>query len=251
MTAVAVGSGARNRRLNAYRTAKLLGGGADIERVQVLENRAVEFDLGDDVQRTGGGVDHGRAGDAHFGGDIAAKIQIRIGADRAAAGRDQALLPVQRARVGINRIHAVMLGGDVNDVMGAAADGHVGQIQRLGENRAVHRGGEEFAELAAVHVRRGEVGLLRVLPGSRIVVVVGRHVHLGVQRSRPQRQHRRDGYESVNTKSHGLSSLQSKTVAAKRLPQTIGSEYREPYSESPSTRHNRERDSRTNADITR
>lgn len=88
---------------------------------------AVELGLGDEVQGAGRAVDDRCSGDAYFGLAVAS-AEVGAAADGAAARRDQTRVPVNRARIGINRVDTVVLGGDVQYVVRPAADGHAGNI---------------------------------------------------------------------------------------------------------------------------
>ena len=184
--AVAIGGGAGYRCLNLHGAAELLAARADIECMQILQELAVELGLGNHVQGPGGDVYHRRAGDSHLIGDVAAP-QVRAAVDGAAAGGNQALLPIDRAQVRIDGKHAVVLRGDVNHIVRATADADVGQVERLGIRRPVQGDGEQLAELTAVHVGRSQRGLEGVLSGAGIVVVVRRDIDLCGRRSGVQR----------------------------------------------------------------
>ena len=71
-----------------------------------------------------------------------------------------------------------MLGRHVKNVVRSAVNGDIREIQRLGVDIAVHRLGEQLAELIAVHVRRSEDSLVCVLAGSGNIVVKRGHVYL-------------------------------------------------------------------------
>jgi hypothetical protein len=199
--AVAVGSGARVGGRDIDRAAELLSARADIERVQVLINGATDLGLGDDVQGVGRGVDDRRSRDTHFGGYVAA-AEIGTAVDRAAARRNQTHLPVNCARIGVDGVDAVVLGGDVQHIVRTAAQGHVGDVQRLGINGTVHGDGEEFAERGAVHVGGRENGLRGVFTRARVVVVIGRNRYLRVQGHGGEETCRGRDVAAPSTQSH-------------------------------------------------
>jgi hypothetical protein len=77
------------------------------------------------------------------------------------------------ARVGIKGVHGVILSCDIDDVVGAAANGHAGDVQRLGVDLPVDRVRKEFAESRGVDVGGSQQRLARILSRALIVVVVG------------------------------------------------------------------------------
>lgn len=98
---------------------------------------------------------------------------------------DQAGLP-QRRRVHsgvvvrIEGVNAVVLRGHVHYIVRAqAGDVHVGDVQRLGINIAVHRLRKQLAELTYVDVARGENRLAQVLPIAHVVVARSGYANLG------------------------------------------------------------------------
>ena len=79
------------------------------------------FDLGDDEEGSGDGIDDRRGGDAEFDLDVAG-ADLGLG-DGRGPGWEKGPLP-QRRRVmaggvvvGVKGVHAVVLGGDVDDIM--------------------------------------------------------------------------------------------------------------------------------------
>ena len=72
-----------------------------------------------------------------------------------------------------------MLGGDDQQIVSHAGDGHAGEVERFGIDQAVGGNVEELAEGGGVHVGQSESRLLAVEAGAGVVVVVGENV-LGV-----------------------------------------------------------------------
>ena len=72
--------------------------GAHINGVQILKEAGADLGLRHEIDRAGGGVDDGRAGDADLRNEIGA-IQVRAAADRHPVGGKQVVLPVDRAVV--------------------------------------------------------------------------------------------------------------------------------------------------------
>ena len=96
-------------------------------------------------------------------------------------------MPKLRAIISIECIDAVVLSRHVNDVVERGGDGHLGHVERLRVNVAVHRTSEELAELVDVDVGRIQYRLVQILSGTAHVVVVRGHRNLGLCRGRDQR----------------------------------------------------------------
>ena len=126
---VAPVAGADDARLNDDRAARTLAAVANVERVQPLDERAVLFGAGDEIHRLRQRVDDRRAADPDVVGEVpvgAARLTdvgARHGHD--AGGRVRVVdVPERRRRrgiVGVEGIHAVVVGGDVDDVANAEA----------------------------------------------------------------------------------------------------------------------------------
>lgn len=82
--------------------------------------------------------------------------------------------------LGIERVHAVVLGSYVYDVVRRIRRGNenVWNIERLGGLLSIQVLREELSKLARVHVRMSQDGLLRVLTRARVVVMVGQNTDL-------------------------------------------------------------------------
>ena len=140
---------ARHACLNDTRPAEFLRAARDVQRVQpmnISHHVGHHFSgFGLDVDGAGNRINDRRAGDADFRHEVAA-THIAAGNGRDARRRvDEADLPQRRGigarvAVGVERIHAVVLGGDIEHVVGAfAGNRHVGHDQRLGIDITVHR----------------------------------------------------------------------------------------------------------------
>src|SRR5205085_3246259 len=108
---------------------ELLGGSADIERVQILIKLAVELGLGQYIDSVGAQFNHRRAGNADLGHQVLTSDVIGA-ADRTATGRNEARLPVDRSVVSIDGIHAIVLGDYVENVVRPTVDVCIRNIQR-------------------------------------------------------------------------------------------------------------------------
>ena len=196
---------ARDRCLNVHGAAELLGTRSQVEHMQCLGGDAIRDRCGDDVEIVADRIDHGSARDADFGDDVVApRTDVRIAVDRPGAGRRQVALPVHRTRVGVERVDAVVLGRDVDDIVRAAGDRDLIHIQRLGKYVAVDGDGEQLAEGARADVARGESGLGGVLSRPGIVIVVRGHVHLGPNRRRQDgQQSGRDDRKPAERRAEG------------------------------------------------
>ena len=76
--------------------------------------------------------------------------------------------------VGVERVDAVLLRGDDDDVVGAAVDGDVRDVERLGEDGTIHlKTGFEESELPRIDSVRSQHRLVQVLTGAPPVIVVG------------------------------------------------------------------------------
>ena len=91
--------------------------------------------------------DRGR-GDSDLGRDLAASAIVGSGL----AGFESGDVPEVRAGVGVVGIDGGVLGGNDQQIVGNAGDGHGGQVEGLRVNQAVGGNGEELAESCGVHV---------------------------------------------------------------------------------------------------
>src|ERR1017187_10137500 len=84
-------------------------------------------------------------------------------------------MPELRAwlRVGVEGVHAVMLGGDENDVVGTAPDAQTGNPQRLRVGGSIHGTRKQLSEAAGGHRQGGQRKFVRVGAVARKIVVVG------------------------------------------------------------------------------
>ena len=165
--------GAINDSGDNHRPAKLFRSARHIEGMQTLDELPVLFGLGNQIKRPRGGIDDGSAGNPDFRVDVGA-THIGGGYRRnTAAGVDEAVVCQRIApRVGIDSEHAVVLRCDVQNVMSSARNVlYVGHIQRLRVYVSIHRDGEQFTELAGIHVRRRENSLLGILTRACVIIV--------------------------------------------------------------------------------
>jgi len=139
--AVSVGCRAWNRRLNEYRPPEFLGRSRDVDGVHILDQAATYLRFRHHIERSGGGIDHGSPGDPDLGYQVAAP-EIGAAVNRAAPGGNQADLPVDSSIARVNRVQAVVLGGDVKYVVSAACNIYVRKIKRLGVNPSIDGDGK-------------------------------------------------------------------------------------------------------------
>ena len=95
---------------------------------------------------------------------VAAGAEVGRAVDGGTAGRYQARLFIQRSRIRVDRVHAVVLGRDIDDVVRAAGNVHPRQIQRLRIHSTVDGHGKQLSELIAVDVGGSEEGLWMFCP---------------------------------------------------------------------------------------
>jgi hypothetical protein len=169
--------------------AEFLRARTHIQRVQpmdIIGGRAADFLRScHHVKGHGGGIDHGRAGDAEWR-IITAQTDIAAGHGRHAGGRiDETNLPKGRGiaagvAVGVEGKNAVVFGGGEDNVVRAfVGNSHRGHIKRLGINLAIDGAEEQQAESVGVDVSDGEIGLADVLACPRHIVVISQHIDLG------------------------------------------------------------------------
>ena len=153
------------------------------------------FGLGFDVNRARGDVDYRRAGDADLRNQIAAFPGVKGGHSRHTGCRiDETDLPERRrvcaeVVIRVKGVDAVVLGRDKQDVVSSfAGDGKIGQVERLGVNVPVDGLRKEFTETVYVDVRQREDRFVGVLPGPRVVVMVGQNVDIPLGRQAKARK---------------------------------------------------------------
>ena len=178
---VAAVAGPGHAGLNDDGAAGPLAAVANIERVQPLHERAVLLRPRDEVDRLGRRIDRGRAANPDVAGevDVGAAGLTDIGARHRqdAGGRVRVGDAPQRRRsggiVGIERVDAVVVGRDVDDVPDAdAGDVHAVDVQGLPVDLVVDGPLEQLAELADVDVGGREDRFRQVRAGPRRVVVL-------------------------------------------------------------------------------
>ncbi len=181
--AVRVASVARagHARLNQLRAARARGAGRDVDRVQPLREHAVLFRARHEVHRARGLIDRSGADDADVVDEVAigATGLADVGAlERQDVGRRIRVgdLPQRRGGrriVRVERVDAVVVGRDVDDVADADAGyGHAGHVQRLSVDLVVDRALKELAELTDVDGGRGQDGLIEIGAGAPVIVVL-------------------------------------------------------------------------------
>ena len=168
-----------HRSLDGHRAAGPLGPGGEVECVQPLHVHRGRggrrlLGPGHEIERAGGSVDHGGAGDPDLGDEIGAP-EVDARHRHHAGGSDEGERPERGGAQtrGVERVQGVVLGGHERHVMDPlAGDGHVPGEERLRVHLAIDREGGELPEGGRGHVGGGEDGL-RILPGARVVLVLG------------------------------------------------------------------------------
>src|SRR5207247_8664541 len=79
-------------------------------------------------------------------------------------------------------VHGISHGRDEHDVVALARNDEVGNDQWKSIDAVVHSPRKELAEVGGVHVGRGEHPLLKVGPGTPVVVLRHRHSDLPADR---------------------------------------------------------------------
>ncbi len=105
-----------------------------------------------------------------------------IGAgNRGSSVREQAGLPEGRPLdIGIKGVHGIVLGRDIDDVMGSLGRNRdTRHVEGLRIDLPIDRIGELFAKAGLVHHEREQNGLVHVLAGAGQIVVVGEHALRG------------------------------------------------------------------------
>src|ERR1039457_3300815 len=92
--------------------------------------------------------------------------------------------------IGIESVNAVMLRGDVHDVVSGIRrwNEHLRNIERLGGLHSIQTLREELSELHRIDVRRSQDHLTRVLTGAGIVVMLGQDGGLAERRGNAKQE---------------------------------------------------------------
>src|SRR5579859_5897052 len=170
-----LGSGAKLAVGDLHRASRLVGSGGDIKRVQHERKSAAVVERVHYVDCSAAGVNYRRTHDSRVAVDIhAARAENGI-RDR----RAQVDMPILRSAIGIEGVHAVIRGRNVDYVVRATANADVGCHQGRGIYLVVYRVLKQQAKLGGVYVAWRQYGLIQVLPGSPEVVVLGKNTDLG------------------------------------------------------------------------
>ena len=154
------------------------------------------------VERAGLDVDHGCGSNPYFRPDEWA-LNVIFGRNRYTPRliqkTDQPEGRIARA-ICIEGVNAVVLGGDIKDIMRAFAR-HFDSWheERLCVNRAVYLEGSEFAELPCVDILRSQGLLIERCPGPEVVVLRCGDLGYGRERS----ESKAHDAEAVGRHSHG------------------------------------------------
>src|SRR5205809_3154922 len=87
-----------------------------------------------------------------------------------------------RRIVGVKCVHGISHGRDEHDVVALASNVEIGNDQGKSVDAVVHSPRKELAEVESVHVGRIEQPLLKVGPGTPVVVLCHRHSNLRADR---------------------------------------------------------------------
>ncbi len=142
-----------------------------MEPLPIRNTRLAQFFLGENVERVGDRIDHRRGGDSDPGDQIGASEIGRRHWRDSIFRIDETRMPKRRARlVGVERIDAVELGRDKDNVVHVVGHLQRGVVERLRINVAVNGIGEEQTERAGLHRRGSQDGLGKILAGPKIIV---------------------------------------------------------------------------------
>src|ERR1700728_1965295 len=138
----------------------------------------------DHVDNSRDWIDHGSAGNSNFRANVIIRAisWTRVTRENADIltrnGSTQVDLPKRSRLIGIVRVesvHAVVLRGDVNHVVGRALDFKPRNVQGLGIDEPIDCAIEQLAERALVYVGSIEGRLVQILPGARVVTVLSQN----------------------------------------------------------------------------
>ena len=122
------GTSARDRRGNELRAGELLYAGGDGERVEMLKiffvaKGRIAHGAGEDVESAGFRIDHWSGSDADFGLNKGAFDVARRHGGNVALFVQKTHMPQRRIvrAIGVEGVDAIVLGGDVEHVVGALA----------------------------------------------------------------------------------------------------------------------------------
>jgi len=171
--ALTVVAGAGILSLNIDRAIPLLRASRHVKRVEILvigtQRVFRHADEENGSVRSEGAIDDGSGRDPNRRNDTHAAIHFIGGRLPSGHQRD---VPVQRSVVCVEGIDAVVLRGNVKNVVDAlVGDGYVGEVKRLGVDRIVDRECHQLSKVGGVYVQGSEDGLLGVLAGTRVVVM--------------------------------------------------------------------------------
>ena len=184
---VAVRCRSTNGCCNLYRAAEFFRAGGYIECMQTVYLYAVLISFGGCVKGAAARVDHRRADNADL------NLNVFRGDGPAWNGSSEGNLPVLCPRIRIERIHAIVCGRDIKNVVRSLTwNRNAGSIQGLRVYKTIHRQRKSLAERTLVHVTCGKDRLVRIraVPGQ--VIVLREHVDRLAQ-TWLQKQHHRKG----------------------------------------------------------
>ncbi len=210
-----------NRRRQKHRPTEFFGSRRNVECVQAGEVDAILFYLSHQIYRVGRRVDDRGACNTHLRNQVGfAHVAGRhrcccCSGGNAMCGIQQRYLPQGLAvgpevAVGVERIHAVVLGGYEHHIVfgarlrSARAHRNVRHVQRLRDDVAVHNVVKQLAEIVGVHVGGSEDCLARVRARARSVVVLRGHV---LRRSAARKEENRHGAQNQRQAHFSVSVL--------------------------------------------
>ena len=167
-------------------TVELLRAGGNVHRMELVQKSgnasAHGFGHGREIHGAGGRINDRGIGDSYFRGDLGAGNVdgARTRRDRGDSPADIGYVPIgYPGVVGVESVGAVVLGDNINHVMGSAADSNIRHVKGLGINLAVNRVGKKLAEGGAVDIGGGEGRFVLVPAIAGLVIVIGREGSLG------------------------------------------------------------------------
>src|SRR5271157_162318 len=157
--------------------ARLLVAGGDVESVEMVADSAVENSLGHQIHGVGGGIDDGGSDDAFL-------VETRSGTEQRLVAELGGGDPLSRvgeidppelgAGVGVNGVHRIRLGDDVDDVVRALVGNvDVGHIEGLGHHNIVDRNAEEAAKAVLVDVGGSEQSFTGIGAAAGVIATAG------------------------------------------------------------------------------
>ena len=165
--------------------------GGNIQGVQPMDVGTVFVGLRHHEKFAGSGVNDGRRKNSDFTPLRDGTASLQRNRDRLSTRQEETGLPERRCAAGVRveGIHAVVHGGDIDDVVDAGSGNRdVGKVKGLADDGAVYHLLKQLPETAGIHITWRQFRLTGVRPGTGIVVVPGGDGNLGVGGSCEEKQ---------------------------------------------------------------